>query len=75
MVNCTGRAAGMQPNGGGRPPGRNTFGTCYGETGLKIQPDVFRHDNCEQFTLNRALFFHFFTKKGVQNSSTVHIDS
>jgi len=28
--------------------GRNTFGTCFGETGLKIRPDVFRHDNCEQ---------------------------
>ena len=29
--------------------GRNTFETCFGETGLKIRPDVFRHDNCEQF--------------------------
>ena len=28
--------------------GRNTFGTCFGETGLKIRPDVFRHDDCEQ---------------------------
>jgi len=29
--------------------GRNTFGTCFGETGLKVRPDVFRHDNnCEQ---------------------------
>ncbi len=29
---------------------RNTFGTnCFGETGLKIRPEVFRHDNCEQF--------------------------
>jgi len=27
---------------------RNMFGTCFGETGLKIRPDVFRHDNCEQ---------------------------
>jgi len=31
-----------------RTPGRNTFGTCFGETGLKIRPDVFHHDNCEQ---------------------------
>ena len=28
--------------------GRNTFGTCFGETGLKIRPDVFRHVNCQQ---------------------------
>ncbi len=28
--------------------GRNTFRTCFGETGLKIRPDVFRHDDCEQ---------------------------
>jgi hypothetical protein len=41
-------------------PGRNTFGTCYGETGLKIQPDVFRHDNVyfEQSTI-----FSFSHKK------------
>ena len=33
---------------GSEDTGRNTFGTCFGETGLKIRPDVFRHDNCEQ---------------------------
>ncbi len=26
--------------------------TCFGETGLKIQPDVFRHDNCEGIKFN-----------------------
>jgi len=45
--------------------GRNTFRTCFGETGLKIGPDVFRYDNCEQFfeALYLSIFFHFLTKK------------
>ncbi len=29
-------------------PGINTLGTCFGETELKIRPDVFPHNNCEQ---------------------------
>jgi hypothetical protein len=48
------------------PSGRNTFGTCFGETGLKRRPDVFCHDNCEQFfekLCTYVLFFHFLTKK------------
>jgi hypothetical protein len=31
--------------------GRITLGTWFGETGLKIWPDVFRHDNVNRFTL------------------------
>ena len=52
--------------------GRNTFGTCFGETGLKIRPDVFRHDNCEQkkhFLLCKmSPASHFFLfEKGEKN--------
>ena len=32
--------------------------TCFGETGLKIRPDVFRHDICEQFF--EALYLNYF---------------
>jgi hypothetical protein len=46
---------------------RNTFGTnCFGETGLKIRPEVFRHDNyCEQFfeALYLSTIFLFSHKK------------
>ena len=45
--------------------GRNTFGTCFGETGLKIRPDVFRHDNCEQLfeALYLTTIFFIFSQK------------
>jgi len=46
--------------------GRNTFGTCFGETGLKIWPDVFRcHNNCEQSfeALYVSTIFSFSHKK------------
>ncbi len=45
-----GRGGTGQGQGGAGPsrPGRNTLGTWYGETGLKIRPEMFRHDNCEQ---------------------------
>jgi len=46
--------------------GRNTFGTnCFGGTGLKIRPEVFRHDNCEQFfeALYLSTIFLFSHKK------------
>jgi hypothetical protein len=57
--------------------GTNTFGTCFGETGLKIRPDVFRHDNCEQFfELYLSTFFIFSQKRnGKRDSSMVYIDS
>ncbi len=54
--------------------GRNTFGTtsCFGEKGLKIWPDVFRNDNCEQkkhFLLCKmSPASHFFLfEKGEKN--------
>jgi hypothetical protein len=53
--------------------GRNTFGTCFRETGLKIRPDVFRHDNCEQkkhvllCKMSPASYFFLF-KKGEKNN-------
>jgi hypothetical protein len=52
--------------------GRNTFGTCFGETGLKIWPDVFRHDNCEQkkpvLLCKMSPASHFFLfEKGKKN--------
>jgi hypothetical protein len=48
------------------------FGTCFGETGLKIRPDVFRHDNCEQFfeALYLSTFFHFLTSQKEMGSET-----
>ena len=53
--------------------GRNTFGTCFGETGLKIRPDVFRHDNCEQkkhvLLCKMSPASHFFLfEKGEKNN-------
>jgi hypothetical protein len=55
--------------------GRNTLGTWFGETGLKIRPDVFRHDNCERFTLLKSTIFFSQKRKGKQNSSTAHSGS
>ena len=54
-------------------PGRNTFGTCFGETGLKIRPDVFCHDNCEQkkhvLLCKMSPASHFFLfEKGEKNN-------
>ena len=54
-------------------PGRNTSGTCFGETGLKIRPDVFRHDNCEQkkhvLLCKMSPASHFFLfEKGEKNN-------
>ena len=56
--------------------GRNTFGTCFGETGLKIRPDVFRHDNSEQkkhFLLCKmSPASHFFLfEKGEKNNNEI----
>jgi len=53
--------------------GRNTFGTCFGETGLKIRPDMFRHDNCEQkrhvLLCKMSPASHFFLfEKGEKNN-------
>jgi hypothetical protein len=53
--------------------GRNTSGTCFGETGLKIRPDVFRHDNCEQkkhvLLCKMSPASHFFLfEKGEKNN-------
>jgi len=53
--------------------GRNMFGTCFGETGLKIRPDVFRHDNCEQkkhvLLCKMSPASHFFLfEKGKKNN-------
>jgi len=51
---------------------RNTFGTCFGEMGLKIRADVFRHDNCEQkkhvllCKMSPASYF-FLIEKGEKN--------
>ncbi len=52
--------------------GRNTFGTCFGEMGLKIRPDVFCHDNCEQkkhvLLCKMSPASHFFLfEKGEKN--------
>jgi len=45
-------------------PGRNTFGTFLGGNGTENTPDVFRHDNCEQFFESLKFYlFHFLTKK------------
>ncbi len=53
--------------------GRNTFGTCFGETGLKIRPDVLCHDNGEQkknvLLCKMSPAFHFFLfEKGEKNN-------
>ena len=58
-------------------PGRNTSGTCFGETGLKIRPDVFRHDNCEQkrhvLLCKMSPASHFFLfEKGEKNNTVEH---
>ncbi len=46
-------------------PGRNTLGTWFGETGLKIRPDVLCHDNCEQIYLtSKYIFFSHKKEKG-----------
>jgi len=46
---CTSIAGYFDSHGGAMVRyGRSTFGTCLGEAGLKIRPDVFRHDNGEQ---------------------------
>ena len=58
--------------------GRNTFGTCFGETGLKIRPDVFRHDNCEQkkhfllCKMSPASHFFLFEKGEKKYMKSVH---
>ncbi len=58
--------------------GRNTFGTCFGETGLKIRPVVFRHDNCEQkkhillCKMSPASHFFFFEKGEKNYMKSVH---
>ena len=54
-------------------PGRNMFGTCFGETGLKIRPDVFCHDNGEQkkhvLLCKMSPASHFFLfEKGEKNN-------
>ena len=60
------------------PPGRNTFGTCFGEMGLKIRPDVFRHDNCEQkkhvllCKMSPASHFFLFEKGKKNYMKSVH---
>ena len=56
--------------------GRNTFGTCFGETGLKILPDVFRHDDCEQkkhvLLCKMIPASHFFLfEKGEKNNNEI----
>jgi hypothetical protein len=53
--------------------GRNTFGTCFGETGLKIRPDVFCHNNGEQkkhvLLCKMSPASHFFLfEKGEKNN-------
>jgi len=53
--------------------GRNTFGTCFGEMGLKIRPDVFCHDNGEQkkhvLLCKMSPASHFFLfEKGEKNN-------
>ena len=53
--------------------GRITLGTCFGETGLKIRPDVFRQDNCEQkkhvLLCKMSPASHFFLfEKGEKNN-------
>jgi len=59
-------------------PGRNTFGTCFGETGLKIWPDVFCHDNCEQkkhvllCKMSPASHFFLFDKGEKNYMKSVH---
>jgi len=63
--------------------GRNTSGTCFGETGLKIRPDVlFHHNNCEQkkhvllCKMSPASHFFLFEKgenNGVDYMSTRRI--
>ena len=58
--------------------GRNTFGTCFGETGLKIRPDVFRHDNWEQkkhvllCKMSPASHFFLFEKGEKKVMKSVH---
>ena len=56
--------------------GRNTFGTCFGETGLKIRPDVFRHDDCVQkkhvLLCKMIPASHFFLfEKGEKNNNEI----
>ena len=51
--------------------------TWFGETGLKIRPDVFCHDNCELVLYILKYYFFIFSqkRKGKRNSSMIHIDS
>jgi hypothetical protein len=45
-----------------QPLEESSLETWFGETGLKIQPDAFRHDNCERINLN-LLTICFLTKQ------------
>ncbi len=58
--------------------GRKTFGTCFGEMGLKIRPDVFRHNNWEQkkhvllCKMSPASHFFLFEKGEKKYMKSVH---
>jgi len=66
------------PDGGIQWLWKKHVGTCFGETGLKIWPDVFRHDNCEQkkhaLLCKMSPTSHFFLfEKAKKKMKSVHI--
>jgi hypothetical protein len=58
--------------------GRNTFGTFLGGNGTENTPDVFRHDNCEQFfeQLSRYLssIFFIFSQKKKREAKLINVE-
>ena len=58
--------------------GRNTFGTFLGGNGTENTPDVFRHNNCEQFfeQLSRYLssVFFIFSQKKKREAKLIYVE-